>query len=419
MFSPSVTAAFAEPLRGASANREDGRGEAMNPCVLVIEGQAATRRAIARMFCDGGFMVHEAAAAAEGLARLADSPDLVVLDATLSNRDGFDLCRAIKGDAKTRAVLVVEISSQPNGPAERAARLDRGADAHLSHPVDLDELMATSRSLLRVRDIERERAQERAEKLYHRMMDAAAQLDAESRHLLYERFEQLDDDSVSQAERARDLFLAALGHDLRNPLHTIAAGCALVQRLTGSDDHPTRAVVSRMLSSVQRMNRLIENTLVLARCRVEGMPLERRTCDLVEICSTLVADLELRERERAIVLDAPEQLLGRWDSDRLAQVIDNLVSNALKYGEGGVWVTVGELGDDAVVSVHNWGPPIPSDVVPALFDPFRRVGRRGEGVGLGLYIVDQIVRAHGGRIAVESNDDSGTTFTVYLPRCAD
>ncbi|NJK32897.1 MAG: HAMP domain-containing histidine kinase, partial [Deltaproteobacteria bacterium] len=200
-------------------------------------------------------------------------------------------------------------------------------------------------------------------------------------------------------ETERDLFIATLGHDLRNPLATIAAGCALIERGTAPNDS-NRAVIGRMIASVERMSRLIDQTLECARLQHEGVRLARRRCDLVELCVASIDESELREPGIPIVLQAPDELLGVWDPDRLAQVIDNLIGNALTHGYGGVWINL-ERDDDGVrLSVHNWGPVIPSELLPTLFDPFRGTSTRG----LGLFIVDRLVRAHGGSLAVESSE---------------
>jgi signal transduction histidine kinase len=171
-----------------------------------------------------------------------------------------------------------------------------------------------------------------------------------------------------------------------------------------------------MRNSIARMNRLIEQTMLLAQSMVEGVPLERRKTDLRKVLGTVINEASLRHAERAIELSGPPALLGDWDPDRLVQVADNLVGNALKYGDGTVTIILAEEGEHAVFEVHNRGTPIPVEAVPTLFDPFRRADRRQGGVGLGLYIVDQIVLAHGGTIEVSSNAETGTRFRVRLPR---
>ena len=120
--------------------------------------------------------------------------------------------------------------------------------------------------------------------------------------------------------------------------------------------------------------------------------------------------------------EADSEVRGVWDRERLGQVVSNLVGNAIAYGkaDGAVSVVLRDEGDSVTLSVHNEGPAIPAEVLPAIFDPFRRQARRtsrnSDGLGLGLFICRELVAAHGGEISVQSTDGAGTTFTVRLPR---
>jgi signal transduction histidine kinase len=112
---------------------------------------------------------------------------------------------------------------------------------------------------------------------------------------------------------------------------------------------------------------------------------------------------------------------GVWDKERLAQVVSNLIGNAIEHGKpgGAIEVRLRSEGDGVRLEVHNQGAAIPAELLPSIFDPFRRqqrAGQKSEGLGLGLYICRELVRAHGGEIAVQSTDEAGTTFTVRLPR---
>ncbi|MFY0521974.1 sensor histidine kinase [Archangium gephyra] len=122
---------------------------------------------------------------------------------------------------------------------------------------------------------------------------------------------------------------------------------------------------------------------------------------------------------RVVLSHEPGTYSGEWDPDRLAQVISNLVGNALHHGASHTPVEVALHQEDStlVLTVHNQGAPIPEALLPHVFDPFRGSGGGSrQGLGLGLYIVQQILQAHGGSISVDSRADSGTTFTVRLPR---
>lgn len=221
-------------------------------------------------------------------------------------------------------------------------------------------------------------------------------------------------EELVRAERQRDLFLATLGHDLRGPLQTMAFGASTLERspTLGTRERDT---IARMMSSTHRMERLIEHILAFARTLVEGVPLAPRQVDLVQVCAAVVRDAAARERTRPIELGGEPSVIGTWDPDRLTQVFDNLIGNAVRHGDGLVSATIARDGTDAVVTIHNLGRPIPAGAIATLFDPFKRASERAGGVGLGLYIADQNVRAHGGTIAVTSSAEHGTTFTVRLP----
>ena len=221
--------------------------------------------------------------------------------------------------------------------------------------------------------------------------------------------------------RFAEMFIGILGHDLRNPLNAISIGAALIKRKGIADDR----VLERILHSTERMSNMVGQLLDLTRTRLAGgIPIERRPADLRTIVAATIEELQLVYRDRDICLATGEEIDGAWDTDRLAQVVSNLVGNALEHGEPARPVTVRLSAADDIVefSVHSFGPPIPPEVLPAIFDPYRRTSARSgrsKGLGLGLFITQQIVLAHGGRLDCRSTDEDGTTLTVLLPRNVD
>jgi len=221
--------------------------------------------------------------------------------------------------------------------------------------------------------------------------------------------------------RFAEMFIGILGHDLRNPLNAISIGAALIKRKGIADDR----VLERILQSSERMSNMVGQLLDLTRTRLAGgIPIERRPAGFRTIVTGAIEELQLAYRDRDIRLEIGEEIDGLWDTDRLAQVVSNLVGNALEHGQPDRPVTVRLSAADDVVrfSVHSFGPPIPPEVLPLIFDPYRRTSARSgrsKGLGLGLYITQQIVLAHGGSLACRSTDEEGTTLTVVLPRGAD
>jgi PAS domain S-box-containing protein len=221
--------------------------------------------------------------------------------------------------------------------------------------------------------------------------------------------------------RFAEMFIGILGHDLRNPLNAISIGAALIKRKGIADDR----VLERILQSSERMSNMVGQLLDLTRTRLAGgIPIERRSSGFRAIVAGAIEELQLVYRDRDIRLESGEEIEGLWDTDRLAQVVSNLVGNALEHGAPDQPVTVRLSADDDLVrfSVHSFGPPIPPEVLPVIFDPYRRTSARSgrsKGLGLGLFITQQIVLAHGGRLDCRSTDQDGTTLTVVLPRGAD
>lgn len=216
-------------------------------------------------------------------------------------------------------------------------------------------------------------------------------------------------------------FVGILGHDLRNPLGAIITASDLLLRRETSER--IARPIQRILTSAQRMTRMIEQILDLTRARIGGgIGVEAASMDLHQLASQLVGEFE-EAAPRHIVLESAGNVRGEWDSDRLAQVISNLLGNALEHGEPDQSVRLTLDGSDGAVvrfSIWNAGA-IPETLLPTLFDPFRRATATGsyhksKGLGLGLYIAQQIVQAHAGLIDVMSSAIDGTTFSVTLPR---
>jgi PAS domain S-box-containing protein len=220
--------------------------------------------------------------------------------------------------------------------------------------------------------------------------------------------------------RFADTFVGILGHDLRNPLNAIIMTARLIQRLGRADE----AALNRILASGQRMSNMVGQLLDLTRSRMGGgIPLDRRSADLGALVGEVVDETRRAYPSRDIHWHAPAPLPAFVDRDRIAQVVSNLLGNALEHGDARSPVTMALTGGarSAVLTVHNDGPPIPEDRVSVLFEPFRRAlarGARSKGLGLGLFITERIVAAHEGRIEVSSSADHGTTFSVVLPGLA-
>jgi K+-sensing histidine kinase KdpD len=221
----------------------------------------------------------------------------------------------------------------------------------------------------------------------------------------------------------REQFIAILGHDLRNPLQAIySAGVLLEKKIT---DPALQGVASRIRVSVKRMSCLINDLLDFARARLgEGMGV--RVAEVEDIDAGLkavVREFQDGQPDRQILANISVTRKVRCDLGRVQQVASNLIGNALKHGapEGTVKVSAKAEESDLVLNVWNAGEPISPENLDKICEPFWRQSSTGnrEGLGLGLYICSEIVRAHGGTLSVTSSQESGTSFTARLPLDAD
>jgi two-component system, LuxR family, sensor kinase FixL len=232
---------------------------------------------------------------------------------------------------------------------------------------------------------------------------------------------------AEEALRLRDEFLSIAAHELRTPLTTLhmqaQAGKLLLAR--GGDDIQGHiaARIDAIDRAARRMTGLIDQLLDLSRITSGRLRLEREEADAVVVVRGAIEALE-EELERAgseLVFDAPESLHGEWDAMRLEQVVTNLVSNAVKYGEGKpIEVSLMERNGTAVIEVRDHGIGIAPEDQLRMFQRFERLVSHHHygGFGLGLWIAREIVEAHGGSIRVWSEVGAGATFTVELPRAA-
>jgi signal transduction histidine kinase len=364
--------------------------------ILVADDNADMRGYICRLLGER-WMVE---AVADGRAALEAAreraPDLFLADVMMPGLDGFQLLRDLRADPRTRGIPIVLLSARA-GEEAIVEGLEAGADDYLMKPFSARELMArvsTQLKLSRVRvEAEQERAREREQLI----------------------------ESLQSAVRFSEMFLGVVGHDLRSPLSAIQTSAHLLLRRAGTE--AVAAPAARIHTSAERMGRMIEQLLDFTRLRIgRGIELARTRVDLGDICCTVIEELESGEGPGDVRLSAAGDLTGLWDGDRVSQLVSNLVGNAIQHSEEGTKVSVrldGRKPDVVVLEVRNAGA-LPAWLLPVVFEPFHgghtRLQKKSSGLGLGLFITQQIALAHGGRIDVVSSETSDTSFTVELPR---
>lgn len=247
------------------------------------------------------------------------------------------------------------------------------------------------------------------------------------------RFNEAVDQSLAESvarygldlDQSKELFLAVLGHDLRTPLGAILTSARFMLDI-GELKEPHLTLTSRIASSSTRMVQMVGDLLDFTRGRLGGgIPITRAPMSMRRVVHEVVNEIAAAHPDRALEVDARGEHRGEWDCPRISQALTNLIANAVQHGSAGTKVTVALRGDEAetTIAVHNRGPAVPPDLLDGIFNPMKiretagnaaNAGPSGS-LGLGLYIAERIVTAHGGRIDVRSSEADGTTFTIHLP----
>lgn len=321
---------------------------------------------------------------------------LALVDVHMPEIDGFELAELMRGSERTRHVPIIFVTAADHDAARREfVGYEAGAVDFLFKPVDPHVLRSKVNVFVQLHRQRRE-LQKRVEELTRVREELQSTL------------------------RLNELFVAAVGHDLRSPLSAILNGTEIL-RATAQEPVMRRAA-DIIRNSGKNMERLIADLFDLSRARLGGgIAIERaEAVDLGEIANHVLAEARTASEQRVLDLQTSGSLEGAWDPVRVQQVLANLVTNAMRHGasDRSIQVTIdGRVADEVAIEVKNGGS-IPADVLPHIFDPFRSFGdKQRRGLGLGLYIVQQIVTAHEGVITVESREGM-TRISVKLPRAS-
>jgi len=354
--------------------------------VLVVDDVPQNLMAMRALLQRPGLRVLTAASGAEALELLLEHDvALALLDVQMPEMDGMALAELMRGAQRTREVPIIFLTASPTDPKRSFRGYEAGAVDFLHKPID-PKVIASKVGVF--------------VELYHQ------------RRQLQERNEALE-----RLLKLNETMMAVLTHDLRTPLSAIAMS-AEVLKLRAADD-VQRQCADRIRSSSRRMARMIEQLLDFSRIRSGVLTLRPQPSSLAAVCDAVVCELREVHPGAAIEVQALGDLQGSFDADRMAQVLSNLIGNALQHGDAGTPVRVLLDGRDAQrlrASVSNAGR-LPEAMLPRLFDPFKPEGQHGGGLGLGLYIVDHFVRAHGGTVE-GGNAAEGALVRFKMPRRA-
>ncbi len=388
---------MAKAANGATEGlRKGGRP----PVVLNVNDHEAARYMTTLMLKRAGFEVLEAGDGTTALALAERLPDVMVLDIRLPDIDGFEVCRRIRANPKTARIKILHTSATFVTLDKKIQGLEMGADGYLAQPFEVQELVATVQSLVRLSSAE------------HDLRDRA-------------------DELVEEARR-KDEFLAMLAHELRNPLSAISAALPLLAQREPVNEKEARArdIVDRQ---VRHLGKLVDDLLDVARVTRGRIELHPRSVDLTALLQRVVGaarDAKTNPRGQTLALDLPNTSLHVYgDPTRLEQVFANLIDNASKYTDSGgsIRLSVSKLSSGAEgrvrVLVRDTGIGISQDTLPTIFGLFSQaavaIDRSRGGLGIGLTLARTLVELHGGRISAKSEGlGEGSQFEVDLPLMA-
>jgi len=356
--------------------------------ILVVDDIEQNLIALDALVARPDLILLKASSGAEALELLLENDvALALVDVQMPGMDGFELAEFMRGSPRTRHVPIIFLTATDRSQQRTFRGYEAGAVDFLYKPFDPHILRSKLQTFVQ---------------LHAQKLQLAAQLEVQQQLL-----------------RTNELFVAVLGHDLRTPLAAVMTAAEVLSRIGG--DERVLGAANRIRNSTRRMTRMVNQLLDLARVRAGQVGLQREVLDMARVCRDIVEEIAPPSGEQRVNIDTNGDTLGYWDVDRISQVLSNLIGNALQHGEAAQPVTVhidGSQPDTLRLSVQNAGV-IPPEKIAKLFEPFQAGAPRSansNGLGLGLYIANELVRVHGGSLSVSSGSARGTVFDVMLPR---
>ena len=350
--------------------------------VLIVDDRDENLEVLEALLQGPGIVVLKASSGVAALELLLEHEvALALVDVRMPEMDGFQLAELMRGSERTRRVPIIFVTAGPEESGRVFKGYEAGAVDFLFKPLDAQLLQSKVAVFI---ELFRQRQQLAAQVIEHKQL-------------------------VHTAE----MLIGVLSHDLRGPLSVVVIAGELLHRT--SSDERVEKIAARIAASTKRMTRLIEQLLDFATARLGRLPIRPQSSNLRDLCEAAAAEF-LHERPR-LYWEVSGDPSGTWDPDRLHQVLANLIGNAMQHGdaEHPVMVRVEGQHDASVrIQVENTGT-IPLELRDTIFSPFVSSPDSTRGTGLGLYIVEQIVKAHGGSVSVRC-DDGKTVFDIMLPR---
>ncbi|MCP1476373.1 signal transduction histidine kinase [Pseudomonas sp. EB276 TE3739] len=360
--------------------------------------------------------VYKALSADEALSLLLQHEfAMAILDVQMPGMNGFELAELMRGTEKTKNIPIIFVSAAGRELNYAFKGYESGAVDFLHKPLDIHAVKSKVNVFV---DLYRQ------SKAMKQQVEALEQARREQEALLQQlQSTQLE---LEQAVRMRDDFMSIVAHEVRTPLNGLILETQLRKMHLARDNASAftldkmQAMVDRDERQIKSLIRLIEDMLDVSRIRTGKLSIRPSRFDLVQLVSNLLHNFapQMEAAETSVSFEAAAPVEGCWDEFRIEQVVSNLLTNALRYGgRSPIQVRVYREGDEARVEVQDHGIGISAENQKRIFQQFERVSAKTvvAGLGLGLFISEQIVAAHGGSIVVESEINEGALFRVCLP----
>ena len=436
--------------------------------ILLVDDRPENLMALEAILSPLGHTLIRAGSGREALKALLDHEFAVILlDVQMPGIDGYETAELIRGRSRSANTPILFLTAVNTGEHHVFRGYEVGAVDYLLKPIEPNILVSKVKVFVELHKQARKISQQAAlleqsvaeleqeiakrqkseaalrkarDELEQRVRERTADLSAANQALRREitvreraeqeiaaalRREQAARSEAEAAVRSRDHFLAVASHELKTPLTAISGNVQLLQRRLSQDnqiDERKRRSIEVVVDQTARLSRMIEMLLDISRIQTGMLTISRTPLDLALIVRRVVREIEPTLERHGIELHMDEvALMIEGDELRLEQALHNLVNNAIKYSPEGGRVLVQAQRQESLVSiaVTDEGIGIPSTALPHIFERFYRADNADSsqiaGMGIGLYVVQQVIGLHGGRIEVSSTEQVGSTFTLFLP----